>query len=85
MNKRITAEQVAKVMDIGESIVEVRERTERSLLGHSYSLTFSDDVDFSMHEIIALAALFGAKGVTGQFSASSTYHSAGFSVEVTES
>ncbi len=85
MNKGITAEQVAKVMDLEEWGIEVTERVNDAGYGHTYTLTFEIDVDFSMHEVVALAALFGAKGVSAQFTPTTKYHAAGFSIVVAES
>lgn len=69
MNKGITAEQVAKAMDVHEDHITVTEWC-CPRVGYRYQLRFStEDIDFSMHEIMALAALFGATGVSASLGA----------------
>lgn len=84
MNKGITAEQVAKVMDLDADGTYVQERLHHPKLGHVYRVTFTQDLDFNMHDIIALSALFGATGVSATYDDEDSGMRRDFAIAVTE-
>ncbi len=83
MNKGITAEQVIEALgpDCDKGLM-VRDYTAPGSFNYPrYVIEFPYDAEYGMHEIIALAALFGATGISAQYVKDGDDP---FTVEVTE-